>query len=510
MNESDFKQELSKILNYIEENIRTTEQTKINFIDPRGHIERLKNKQNQIIFGRRGSGKTLLLQSIKNKTDLFICLIINLEDFKDISFPDSIIQVLKELLSQLETKCDKDYSFWKIHRLLKHKKCKKQIKSYLKQFDEWLSQPDNYDASIRTKKAGSITGGFGANLNKNNASISAETSEEIEINKSFNIQKLNNLKNQISNIKKILNGISNYFNKPIFLILDDFYFIKRNDQPEFIDFFHRLSKNTNLYLKVATIKHRTSLYKKDETIYGIELGHDAQSLCLDYNLDDFDALSAFMKDLLQSIKEEVQANIDMNNILSTNAFKFLCFASGGVPRDFFSLFIRLGNKFNTGHQSISKTDVIEVAIENLPNKLDAFKTDTKDENEILEHYLQHIKNEIIAIKKTNVFLVSNSDIANYSQIQQAIKELVDLRLLHLINPNLSSAPSDGKRYSAYMVDIGLFPNSKPQNFKQIEPGDKDSEGREDKVRSAPKLNLSKYKEYIDSLHISNELIETDY
>lgn len=65
--------DLNKVLKYIEENIRVTNQTTIEYLDPKGHIERLNSKQNQIIFGRRGSGKSLLLKSLKEKKNRY-CL----------------------------------------------------------------------------------------------------------------------------------------------------------------------------------------------------------------------------------------------------------------------------------------------------------------------------------------------------------------------------------------------------------------------------------------------------
>ena len=133
----------------------------------------------------------------------------------------------------------------------------------------------------------------------------------------------------------------------------------------------------------------------------------------------------------------------------------------------------------------------------------------KTEKEILEHYLQYIRNEIITEKKWNAFLVSNSEITKFPQINQALKELVDLRLLHIANSNTSSAPSDGLRYSAYIMDVGLFPNSNPRNFNQIEPGQKDEQGREDKLRSAPKIQLDSYKEYIGDKKLKKALTVTD-
>ena len=87
------KEDLNKVLRYIEENIRVTDQTTIEYLDPKGHVERLSSRQNQVIYGRRGSGKSLLLKSLKLNQDGKFCITINLEDFKDISFPDSIIQV---------------------------------------------------------------------------------------------------------------------------------------------------------------------------------------------------------------------------------------------------------------------------------------------------------------------------------------------------------------------------------------------------------------------------------
>ncbi len=84
--------EINKVLMYIEENMRVTEQTSIEYLDPQGHVDRLNLKQNHIVFGRRGSGKSLLLKSLRGKSEN-ACINVNLEDFKDISFPDSIIQV---------------------------------------------------------------------------------------------------------------------------------------------------------------------------------------------------------------------------------------------------------------------------------------------------------------------------------------------------------------------------------------------------------------------------------
>lgn len=503
------EKELKKVLRYIEENIRVTEQTTIEYLDPKGHIERLGSKQNQVVYGRRGSGKSLLLKSLRKNTDSRFCITVNLDDFKDISFPDSIIQVLRIVIKQMRSKVQNSYSWYELEKGFEARKISKDLKNYLNALNERLNNPDQFEEATRTKKgskaSGEASGGYGGTKGK----VGAEITEEHEASRTIKISKLNILRNELTDFKELIERTTNFLDQDIFLILDDFYFIRKSDQPFFADFFHRVSKNTRLYLKIATIKHRSTLYIHGETYIGMEIRHDGQSLNLDYSLENFNAMVNFMKDLLYYVNDKVGVTLNYDNLFSQNGFRFLCLASGGVPRDFFATFISLGNKVINGEKSITKPMVIETSIEDLPYKLEAFKTDSLDEKEILEHYLQYIQNEIITEKKWNAFLLSNSEVIRYSQINQAIKELVDLRLLHIANSNTSSAPSDGLRYSAFIVDVGLFPNANPRFFNQIEPGQKDEQGREDKLRSAPKLNLESFKEYIDSKHLNKELKVTD-
>lgn len=498
---------LRKVLTYIEENIRISEQTTIEYLDPKNHINRLNSKQNQVVFGRRGSGKSLLLKSLrKNDLDNKLYITINIEDFKDISFPNSISQVLISVIKKIHSEVKGkhnifQYSKWKIQN-----KLLKQYDKYIVELNKKISEPDTYNESIKKRQASKISGEASSGIHTTSAKVASEIADEQETSREVLRDKLNELKNEITNFKELIEKTTAFLNKDIYLIFDDFYFIRKHEQPFFIDFFHRISKNTRLYLKVATIKHRSSLYIQTDTFVGVEIGHDIQALSLDYTLDDFNSLVSFMRSLLEHINKKVGVEINYNNLLTDNAFRFLCLASGGVPRDFLSLFINLGDRMQSGGKNISKPNVIDCSIENLPNKMEAFKTDTADEKAVLEHYLQYVKEEIINSKRINAFLVSNNDVLKYPKINQAIKELVDLRLFHLVNSNISSAPSDGLRYSAYMIDISLFPNANPRNFAQIEPGQKDEKSREDTLRSSPKLNLENFKKHIVHLNLVKDII----
>ncbi|HRK98297.1 MAG TPA: hypothetical protein PLE43_07455 [Alphaproteobacteria bacterium] len=498
---------LTTVLRFIEENMRVTEQTSIEYLDSQGVMGRLKIKQNHIIFGRRGSGKSLLLKSLRDIAEVE-CINVNLEDFKDISFPNSIIQVQKAIIKQLIPKVASKYPWYSYNSFKKSYPLKTRLKKQIKLLDHHLSQPDSYDQEVKEKNSKKGTAKAKGTLLGGEGEGTFEASNETELSKRIKVDKLDILKNDLSNIKELFSDVIHHIGKDIFLILDDFYFIRKDEQPYFIDFFHRVSKNIPLYIKVATIQHRSKLYTQDKSYVGVELPHDAQPIYLDYSLQDFDRLVSFKKQLLEHVNQKAGVNVDYNSLITDNAFRFLCLASGGVPRDFFSLLISLEPLFGSG-RSISKPNVIEKAIENVKNKMDTLKKDASEEDVLLEHYLHIIRTEIIDNRRWNAFLLSNSEVQKYPQINQAIKELVDLRFIHLVNSNTSAANSDGTRYSAYMLDIGLFPNANPRDFQQVEPGQMDDKHRQDKIRSAPKLDLVSFSEQIATLNLTRELEVTE-
>lgn len=499
--------DLTKVLRFIEENMRVTEQTSIEYLDSLEVMGRLKIKQNHIVFGRRGSGKSLLLKSLLDFNEVE-CISVNLEDFKDISFPNSIIQVQRAIIKKLIPKVASQYPWYSFDSFKKTFPLKRRLIKQIASLDNHLAHPDLYDQEVKEKSSKKGTAKSKKTIMGMEGEGTYEASKETELSKQLSIDKLDILKNELSNIKELFSDVAEHIGKDIFLILDDFYFIRKDEQPYFIDFFHRVSKNIPLYLKVATIQHRSKLYIQEQSYVGVELHHDVQPIYLDYSLQNFDRLVSFKRDLLAHINQKVGVEIDYNELITDNAFRFLCLASGGVPRDFFSLLVSLEPIFG-GERSVSKPNVIDKAIENVRNKMDSLKKDASDEDVLLESYLQIIRSEIIDKRRWNAFLLSNSEVQKYPQINQAIKELVDLRFIHLVNPNISASNSDGTRYSAYMLDIGLFPNANPRDFQQVEPGQTDENHRKDKIRSAPKLDLESFNTQLEALNLPRGLEVTE-
>ena len=120
-------------------------------------------------------------------------------------------------------------------------------------------------------------------------------------------------------------------------MFDDLYHIPRKDQAHLLDYFHRIAKGSNLWLKVGTIRHRTRWYVSGDPPTGMKLGDDADEIDLDVTLEKYDLTKRF---LLKILKLCQSADLDLPSILAEGARDRLVLASGGVARDFLTIFRR--------------------------------------------------------------------------------------------------------------------------------------------------------------------------
>lgn len=497
------RESLRRIISYLEENLRASKRAGLPFLDPRNFRSRILNKQNHVVFGRRGAGKTSLLSSLESQ-DGILALRINLEDYKRITFPNIILYTLIELFDQLEKQIGKRYPLYRLH--FSAFRYRRDLRQLRKTLDEKIHEPDHTEQNERTLN--SLEGGIQGSQGGLDGGL--VKGREKEVSRSVQKSKLDFLNLEFPNYKKAVRASAEVLGKtPVFLLLDDFYFVRKTDQPKLIDYLHRLAKGAELFLKLATIKHRTKLYTQTgESYVGVEVGHDIQEIDMDYTLDKFDDLKRFMRELLLKAADESNVSLDVEELFAGEGFNQLCLASGGVPRDFLALFVRLANQVVVGDaESIGKVLVNEAAIANIGNKYESMRTDSAEERDALERCLDFIKDFVYDEKRTNAFLVSKPDLAEYPYERQAIKELVDLRLIHLIDENTSKAPSDGLRYEAYMLDVGLYDNSRPRNFKQIQPGSRDEKSRKDALRASPKLDLGHLRSLLMNMQANLELSE---
>jgi len=225
-----FSRKLENLVSYIEENLRASKTSGIKFVDPRDLKQKLLRRQNHVIFGRRGSGKSTLLRSI-DITTLMMPIYINLEDFKDITFPNIILHILDVSFKSLRQVLKKEFPLYKFYQMkFRQFTFRKKLKKEIKKTKLLIHSPDEGEQerkviSMKEGEAGaSLKSSF---LGKFTFWKKTEVAEKIPINK------LNELRLNLTQYKKIFNQMSSYCdNKSIFLEFDDFYFVSKKMQSQ--------------------------------------------------------------------------------------------------------------------------------------------------------------------------------------------------------------------------------------------------------------------------------------
>ena len=161
---------------------------------------------------------------------------------------------------------------------------------------------------------------------------------ERELSEEFRRSKIDFLHRHILDYQRIFRELGELSQGDSFLFLDDLYHITRRDQPDLIDYFHRISKNNRLWVKIGTIRHRTDWYRHGDPSIGVKLGDDADEIDLDLTLEKYSLTKTFLFRILGAFAGESGVNLDA--ILAEGSRDRLVLASGGVARDFLTIFRR--------------------------------------------------------------------------------------------------------------------------------------------------------------------------
>jgi hypothetical protein len=288
-----------------------------------------------------------------------------------------------------------------------------------------------------------------------NISDSEKKSRNSELNESFRKSKLQFLNQHILEYQKIFREIHNLSDGDSFLFLDDLYHIRRSDQASVIDYFHRIAKGNNLWLKIGTIRFRTRWYINGDPPIGLKIGDDADQIDLDLTLEKYALTKNFLVKILKYFLDE--CNLELEQVLTSNAITRLILASGGVARDFLGIFRKsisvAQERLITSSENarlISVEDVNNASGEYDSSKREELARDTIDEKSEIENEFTKVI-EFCRTRKYNVFLVEKDTESN-----QNILELVDLRLIHKVSSRVTVSDRPGKIFEAYMLDLSQY------------------------------------------------------
>jgi hypothetical protein len=316
--------------------------------------------------------------------------------------------------------------------------------------------------------------GFGAGPAKIalGGSIEDKQSSSVQTTAKFKHAKIDFLHRNIIGFQDLFRHISQVSNGDAYLFLDDLYHIRKPDQADVIDYFHRIAKSNSVWLKIGTIRHRTEWYRHSTPPVGVKLGDDADEIDLDLTLEKYTLAKDFLKNVLRNIAIEAGL-LEVPNILAGIAFDRLVLASGGVARDFLSLFRRsvevARERVNRGDRRvvlIGAEDVNQAAGEHDTSKQEELKRDTLEERSQIEAAFESVKQFCIEKVKVNCFVIQKDrkDIGT-----SLIEEIVDLRLLHLVRSRVTIADRPGKIYVAYMLDLGQYAGERKRRGLEMVP-----------------------------------------
>lgn len=508
-----FKKSVDDLATIVEEGARANKGNVERFIEPaEGTLRRAVNKRHHIIFGRRGSGKSSLIYKAASDLSEKECpvALVDLEPFKGHQYPDIIISVLLATFSKYSEWLDKRiksdkpkrkwYALWLIKKTSTTSKEFSKLKSdFDKKINSLLEQlhlTDNASLKktlidhVSSELKSSLSSTLGTDLSKAEAAISKAllNSKNTELHEEFKRSKKDYLLRKIIDFQELFSRMHSIGRNDAYLFLDDLYHISRNDQADLIDYFHKIAKGNNLWIKIATIRNRTTWYKHSPQPLGVKIGDDAEEINLDLTLEKFSTTKDFLSSILKRYVKDVSAP-SFESLITDGGMDRLVLASGGVTRDFLGLFRRAidetrerlkrtegehhrGDKIGAEDANVAAGNYGEV-------KKEEFQRDTPEDRIKLESEFNKIKYFCLSITKKNIFLIDQDESGDEYEL---VKELIDLRLLHQIKSRVTVSANPGKIYKAYLLDVSQYTGERARRDVEMTEFWKDSE--KEKLRRA--------------------------
>lgn len=252
-------------------------------------------------------------------------------------------------------------------------------------------------------------------------------------------------------------------NIQIFIFLDDVHYMQVQQVPLLLDLLHGITRDNPVWLKIAGIQHQTRWFIPNPPT-GLQTGHDATIVNLDVTLEHPERASKFLLDVLKGYVEECDA-LPLSRVISSAALERLVLASGGVPRDFLTL---CASSIQTARQRANASAVGVQDVNNAAGiagqtKLQELEDDAAavaGRSAVLISALNTIRKFLLTDEQITYFRVDFRDKEVHGQQYRVLQALADLRMLHLINASLSDAQQAGQRSEVYLLDLSQYSGSR--------------------------------------------------
>lgn len=442
------------------------------FVDVGPLFTLLQNQDHQIIYGRRGTGKThalsYLLNHLRSKGHIPAYI-----DMRNIGSNGGIYSDLNLPITERATRLLIDtYSL--VHdQILDYVLLNDQICDLSKfgpLLDELAKSISEIEVvgQIEVEKTANNN-----NLEKNDIGLTASSKEILIGSKSESTKSFTSINRSkvIGNTRHRVHftTVNNIFSrlkvlmgekKELWILIDEWAEVPLDLQPFLADLFRRtLFSIRGITIKIAAIEKRTNFkIVIDSNYIGIETGADISS---SLNLDEFMVFDNDPKKSRDFYQQLIYKHVNQLlseegfGILSKEAFVNAAFtqilaldelvrASEGVPRDAINILI---------HSAI-KADNDKISIPHIRSAAKNWYTTDKEKavaaRPKAKYLLRWIIDMVIGKLNSRAFLLS-TEIDDDS-----IEYLFDNRIIHLIKQGISAKDLPGERFNVYAIDYGTY------------------------------------------------------
>lgn len=429
--------------------------------------------ENQIIYGRRGTGKTHLLRYLKNDVRKQGILTVSLDmrtmgstggiySDANLSLSERASRLLSDTLCEVRDQIlDESYT---------NDEC--DLSRLAPLLDSFVEEATSMSVEGQFERESNISHAVSHESTCNlNASISEnlslggglKSSQQLSGSDSYTTKESGRktLRIHFGSLSRILKRIVQQLpQQSLFILIDEWSEIPLDLQPYLADMLRRIVFSVpSITVKIAAISHRSNFRTCTESgdFIGMEVASDAST---SINLDQFMVFDSDSEKSVQFFKnliyKHVQAS-DQDGIIPDDIESFISQvftnksaleeftrASEGVPRD--AIHIISQAALYSSNKKIGVTTIRDAARHWYTT------SKSKDINSRAEavKLLEWIVSVVIGNKKTRAFLVQ-SDVSDV-----LIDFLFDARVIHLIKQGVSVSSIQSQKFDLYSLDYGCY------------------------------------------------------
>lgn len=227
---------------------------------------------------------------------------------------------------------------------------------------------------------------------------------------------------------------------------------------------------------------------------------DFSTIKLDYDLSELDRTKDYLLSILVNInpvlhisKQDIETLFNNSEVLI-----YTIIATGGVPRDFLLMFVELVKTARLDNKTTIQKEHVYTVVKSLRDDKDNnIEYDSDISPDLIREAVEILKEDVVGKMNTNVILYPKLLVDKHEAL---LKNLTNLRYLHVIKDSTTSENRKKEEFEAYLVDMSFYAVNKRlkpgldfRRFWETDSKSRLTQLRQSKIWSFPDELLEKYK-----------------